>query len=329
MHLEDLYRLLRSEHVQAQGIVDTLNEPLLVLDQNACVLSANRGFYETFRVSRDDTVGRSLFLLGNGQWDIPELRRLVGEILPRTAVVAEYEVSADFPTIGQRTMLVSARRLVHPDNNSTSILILFEDATEQRRRDTQKDFILAETRHRMKNLLGIVRSLATQTTVEGRSAEEYREAFLGRFQALVEAEDLGLAGTGEADLHELVERTLKPAGLDRARIVQGVPRVHLAKAQVVPLSLILHELVTNAWKYGAFSKSGGIAHLSWSVETKDGSKVLHLSWCEENGPPVILPTRLGFGSRVIEFSAEQGLGGAASMKFEPSGLKVHVIAPLK
>ena len=161
MHLEDLYRLLRSEHVQAQGIVDTLNEPLLVLDQNACVLSANRGFYETFRASRDDTVGRSLFLLGNGQWDIPELRRLVGEIVPRTAVVAEYEVSADFPTIGQRTMLVSARRLVHPDNNSTSMLILFEDATEQRRRDAQKDFILAETRHRMKNLLGIVRALAT------------------------------------------------------------------------------------------------------------------------------------------------------------------------
>jgi len=328
MHLEDLYRLLRSEHVQAQGIVDTLNEPLLVLDQNACVLSANRGFYETFRASRDDTVGRSLFLLGNGQWDIPELRRLVGEIVPRTAVVAEYEVSADFPTIGQRTMLVSARRLVHPDNNSTSMLILFEDATEQRRRDAQKDFILAETRHRMKNLLGIVRALATQTMVEGRSAEEYREAFLGRFQALIAAEDLATAGTGEADLHELVERALKPAGPERVRVVQG-PRVHLGKAQLVPVSLILHELVTNAWKYGAFSKPGGVTHLSWSVETKDGAKVLHLSWREENGPLVIPPTRSGFGSRVIEFSAEQGLGGAASVEFEPSGLKVRITAPLK
>jgi PAS domain-containing protein len=98
MNLEDLYRLLRSEHVQAQGIVDTLEEPLLVLDQAGCVLTANRGFYETFRVSRDDTAGRSLFALGDGQWDIPALRHLVGEIIPKSAAIVGYEVEAEFPT---------------------------------------------------------------------------------------------------------------------------------------------------------------------------------------------------------------------------------------
>jgi nitrogen-specific signal transduction histidine kinase len=180
MNLEDLYRLLRSEHVQAQGIVDSLDEPLLVLDQGGCVLTANRGFFETFRVGRDDTVGRSLFALGGGQWDIPELRRLVSEIIPRSAAIVGYEVEGEFPTIGRRTMLVSARRLVHPDNNSTSILILFQDVTENRRSDAQKDILLAETRHRMKNLLAIVRSLGNQTEVEGRSGKEYRDAFLGR-----------------------------------------------------------------------------------------------------------------------------------------------------
>ncbi|WP_312010092.1 PAS domain-containing protein [Bradyrhizobium neotropicale] len=144
MNLEDLYRLLRSEHVQAQGIVDTLEEPLLVLDQTGCVLTANRGFYETFSVSRDDTVGRSLFDLGDGQWDIPELRRLVSDIIPKSAAIVGYEVEAEFPTIGRRTMLVSARRLVHPDNNSTSILILFEDVTDRRRSEAQKDILLAE-----------------------------------------------------------------------------------------------------------------------------------------------------------------------------------------
>ena len=75
MHLEDLYRLLRSEHVQAQGIIDTLDEPLLVLDQAGCVLTGNREFFATFKTRRDDTVGHSLFTHGNGQWDIPELRR--------------------------------------------------------------------------------------------------------------------------------------------------------------------------------------------------------------------------------------------------------------
>ncbi|WP_375161668.1 HWE histidine kinase domain-containing protein [Bradyrhizobium sp. RDT46] len=218
MNLEDLYRLLRSEHVQAQGIVDTLEEPLLVLDQTASVLTANRGFYETFRVGRDDTVGRSLFDLGNGQWDIPGLRRLVNEIIPRSTAVVGYEVTAEFPAIGPRTMLVSARRLVHPDNNSSSILILFEDVTDRRQRDVQKDILLAETRHRMKNLLGIVRSLANQTDVEGRTAKEYRDAFLGRFQAVAEAETIALAGSAEADLSALVEQSLKAAGPERYRV---------------------------------------------------------------------------------------------------------------
>ena len=95
MNLEDLYRLLRSEHVQAQGIIDTLEEPLLVVDQAGCVLTGNRGFFETFRVGRDDTVGRSLFALGGGQWDIPELRRLVGEIIPKSAAIIGYQVNAD------------------------------------------------------------------------------------------------------------------------------------------------------------------------------------------------------------------------------------------
>jgi two-component sensor histidine kinase len=139
-------------------------------------------------------------------------------------------------------MLVSARRLVHPDNNSTSILILFEDVTDRRDSDAQKDILLAETRHRMKNLLGIVRSLANQTEVEGRSAQEYRNAFLGRFQAVAEAETIALASSSEADLSALLEQALKSAGPERYRVTPGPP-VRMKPRQVVPMSLILHELV--------------------------------------------------------------------------------------
>lgn len=328
MNLEDLYRLLRSEHVQAQGIVDTLEEPLLVLDQSGCVLTANRGFYETFRVGRDDTVGRGLFSLGNGQWDIPELRTLLGEIIPRSTAIVGYEVKADFPTIGPRTMLASARRLVHPDNNSTSILILFEDVTDRRRGDAQKDILLAETRHRMKNLLGIIRSLANQTDVEGRSAKEFRDAFLGRLQTVSEAETLGLAGGTETDLGVLVEQSLKIAGPERYRLVAG-RAVRLRPRQVVPMSLILHELVTNAVKYGALSKQGGLVHLSWRTSVEQGKTFLHIDWREENGPLVTRPTRSGFGSKLIELSAVQGLRGAVELNYEPTGLRVHITAPVE
>jgi two-component sensor histidine kinase len=327
MHLEDLYRLLRSEHVQAQGIVDTLEEPLLVVDQVGCVLTGNRGFYSTFRVGRDDTVGKTLFELGDGQWNIPELRRLLHDIIPKASAIIGYEVKADFPVIGRRAMLVSARRLVHPDNNSTSILVLFEDVTERRRVEGEKDILLGETRHRMKNLLSVVRALATQTAVEGRSGEEYRDAFLGRFEALIRAEDFALGDGAQGDLSALVEQAIGPPGRERCQVDPGPP-VKLKKSQIVPISLILHELVANAWKHGALSRLGGVVHLSWSVAPDAGRSALHLTWHEEDGPPVNPPTRSGFGSRLIEYSAEQGLGGKAELNFDRRGLRVHVTAPM-
>ena len=327
MQLEDLYRLLRSEHVQAQGIIDTLEEPLLVVDQAGCVLTGNRGFFEKFGVTRDDTVDRSLFALGNGQWDIPELRRLIDEIIPKSAAVIAYEVTADFPGIGGRTMLVSARRLVHPDNNSTSILVVFEDVTDQRRSDAEKDVLVAETRHRMKNLFAVVRALASQTATEGRSGEQYRDAFLGRFEAVVRAEDLALSDS-PGDLGALVQQAVGPAGSARCHIEAGPP-VRLERSQVTPFSLILHELVVNALKYGALSQGHGVVHVTWDVADDADGRVLHLTWQEKEGPPVAPPRRAGFGTKLIQYSAEQGLGGRAELDFARNGLRVDVTAPVQ
>ena len=107
------------------------------------------------------------------------------------------------------------------------------------------------------------------------------------------------------------------------------PPVRLKRSQVVPMSLILHELVSNTLKYGALSQSGGVVHLTWSVAPEADRSVLQLTWHEENGPPVTPPSRSGFGSRLIKYSAEQGLGGRAELKFEPTGLRVHVTAPIQ
>ena len=156
MTLEDLYRLLRSGHVQAQGIVDTLEEPLVVLDESLCVQGVNPAYLRTFRVKRDDILGRSFFELSDGDWHSEELRRLLLEIIPRSKAVVEYEVSLDLPGQGPRTLALSARRLVHPDNGAADILLMLEDVTDARRSATEKDILLAESQHRMKNLLAVV-----------------------------------------------------------------------------------------------------------------------------------------------------------------------------
>jgi nitrogen-specific signal transduction histidine kinase len=94
----------------AQGIVDTIRDPLLILDQGLRVVTANRAFHQTFRMSRQDIQGRPVYGLGDGQWDIPELRSLLEEVAPQHAVMEAYEVERNFPAIGRRSMLLNARR---------------------------------------------------------------------------------------------------------------------------------------------------------------------------------------------------------------------------
>src|SRR5690554_2587482 len=150
MNMEDLYRLLRASHVQAQGIVDTVSEPLLVLDKSLCIQNANRAFFDTFKVDRDDTIGRPLYQLGDGHWDIPELRRMLEDVILKATAVINFKVERDFPALGARIMLVTARTLYHPDNGSHSMLLSIVDATEQMDELASKDMLFGELRHRMK-----------------------------------------------------------------------------------------------------------------------------------------------------------------------------------
>ena len=322
--MEDLYRLLRAGHIQAQGIVDTLDVPVAVLDQGFRVLDVNSALCETFRIERDDTIGRSFFELGNGQWDVPGLKRLLADILPNAAAVIGYQITDDFPALGERTMLVTARRLRRPGHIATSIMVQFEDVTRRRRDEAARDVVLAETRHRMKNLMAVARALATQTEAEGRSGVEYRDAFLGRFGALLEVQDL--SDEAETDVASLIARILKPFKAERIQIEPG-PQVSLSPLKVAPMGLMLHELMTNAAKHGALSTPSGVVNVAWRVATTAAGDTLHLRWQEEGGPSIASPSREGFGSRLLKFSARE-LGGAADLRFEPQGLDATLSIPL-
>ena len=292
-----------------------------MLDEHFRVLDVNAAFTNTFRSSRDDCISRSLFDLGNGQWNVPELKRLLNDVIPKAVAVVGYEISHEFPQVGKRTILVSARRIRGPQ--STTIMVQFEDVTDRRRDDAARDMVLAETRHRARNLMAMARALATQTETEGRSAAEYRDAFLRRFEALLAAQDVSDAAA--ADLGLLVSRILGPFDGQRVLISAGASVV-LDRPQILPIALILHELMTNAAKYGALSRKSGIVKLAWEVDPGPEGKVLKLVWSEEGGPKVDQPARKGFGTRLIEFSAKE-LRGAADLKFEPAGLHATLRLP--
>ncbi|MFC5862152.1 chemotaxis protein CheB [Acidicapsa dinghuensis] len=119
------------------GIIDTVREPLLVLDHGQRVVAVNESFLSTFEVSLEQTVNRMLYELGNGQWNIPELRKLLDRVLPKREIVTDFEVNHDFESIGHRKMLLNARRLVQLDQSQPMILLAIEDITE--RKNTEMD----------------------------------------------------------------------------------------------------------------------------------------------------------------------------------------------
>jgi PAS domain S-box-containing protein len=196
------------------------------------------------------------------------------------------------------------------------------DITGQKRAERERELRLGELRHRVKNLLAMVRALARRTGAEGRSGEQYRDAFLGRLEALAVAHELAF-GTDGVDLATLVGRTLEPYAGERAAVaVPAGPAVVLAEAKVRALALVLHELATNAVKHGALSVPEGRVRVGWEVEEAGGARRVRLRWEERGGPRVAPPAARGFGTLLIERAARE-LGGPAELTFAPEGLQAE------
>jgi two-component system, chemotaxis family, CheB/CheR fusion protein len=127
----------------AESIVNTLREPLLVLDGDLKVISANHSFYRAFQTSKPDTENCPIYDLGDGQWDIPRLRELLEEIIPKDAVFQDVEVEHDFPKIGHKIMLLNARRIPAAGEQAGLILLAIEDVTDRRHREEERQETLA------------------------------------------------------------------------------------------------------------------------------------------------------------------------------------------
>lgn len=193
---------------------------------------------------------------------------------------------------------------------------------EQRRKaEDAKELLLNEIKHRIKNTLATVQAIATQT-FRGAPPEE-REAFLARIQALSGAQDVltrhDWTGAGIADVVELALRPFRAE--DNARITDHGPDARLDPAEALLLAMALHELGTNAAKYGALSNDGGLVDVGWIISEGAERQYLILTWQERGGPVVAPPTRKGFGSRMIE-SALRGEQGSVNFDFAPVGLTV-------
>lgn len=326
MNIDDLYRVLRAGHAQLQGIVDTVPDPMLVLDGNLVVQSASRAFFKKFHVDRYETIGKPIYELGNGQWNIAKLRTLLEDVVPHSTAVVDFQVDHVFPDIGRRSMLVTARTLFHPDDLSRTMLLTIHDATERLHRENAGTVLLGELHHRMKNMLASAEAMARQATTEGRSAEEFRDDFLARLQNLVTSSELAHGPGIEGGLRRLLEKTFAPYATEGSVTLTGDANFDPGPHVLLSLGLVFHELATNAAKYGAFSAPNGRVDVSWNL---DASKsVLHLRWSERGGPPATEPIRKGYGTKLITSVTTFNLNGTLEQDFGSEGLTVEISIPL-
>jgi PAS domain S-box-containing protein len=176
-------RALEKALVYADDIIATLREPFVVLDADLRVKTANRSFYDSFLVSKEETENRLVYDLGNGQWDIPALRKLLDEVLTRNQSVHDFEVEHAFPTLGRKTMLLNARPFPPDSKHPELILLAVEDVTALRERadelaeaNRHKDEFLATLAHELRNPLAPIRNAVQYLGMEGLKEPDVRTA---------------------------------------------------------------------------------------------------------------------------------------------------------
>jgi len=225
-------QLLDQIETYAQDVVDTVREPLLILDSSLRVHSANRAFYQTFHVSSEETENRLIYELGNGQWDIPDLRTLLEDIVPMSSVFNDFELEHDFPIIGRRNMLLNARKL-RQGSHAELLVLAMEDVTERRRAEAEvaKAKEAAETANRTKSLFLANMSHELRTPLNailGFSEMLQEEAVERNLQDF--SSDLGKISTSGKNLLGLINDIL-----DLSKIEAGKMELHLETFDVSSL----------------------------------------------------------------------------------------------
>ena len=206
------------------------------------------------------------------------------------------------------------------------VLRLSDSANEERHRAHEKqELLIAELNHRVRNILSVIRGLLSQTRGSAGSVEEFIGTLESRVHALARAHDQITADRwSPARLYDLIEVEAGAyLGERRDRVKLTGPNVLLTPSAFTVMALVIHELLTNAAKYGALS-DGGVVSIDWHVD-EDGSLLVH--WIENGGPAVVAPTRRGFGSTVIERSIPYDLGGKAEVAYRLAGVEAHFCIP--
>jgi chemotaxis protein methyltransferase CheR len=322
-------------------VVETIREGLLVLEPDLTIRFANRSFCQTFAVVPKDAVGRKVYELGNGQWDIPKLRTALETIISGRTTIEAFEVDHFFPSIGRRIMVLNARKVYRPGNKIQQILLAIEDVTERARLEREHALaheriamLMQELTHRVKNSLQSIAAMVMieariHKSGEGKAALErvsHRIDALGQLYSklsksdTVEAVD---AGTYLDDLcRDLVASVQKEGSTSIVLKTDIESELLLPTDRAIPIGLIVNELVTNALKYAFPHDAKGTV----MVSLKRVPGELRLTVADDGKGVDPRRADSGLGGRLIEGFTQQ-LGGQVERESGTHGTTVRVILP--
>ena len=333
VRLTDLSIYRRAEQIAAaerfaRSVLEQATEAVVVLAPDGCITHAS---WRAEQLAEQPPVGRrfsQIFPLEAQRTDEAgslALTRFSAESLDTMLAAKPFhgvEVTLRGHRHAKSAFLLSVGPLTDDTGANVGSIVTLTDMTERKRAEEQQTTMVAVLNHRVKNILAIVQSVATQTVRSSGSLENFAEAFVGRLKALAGAHDIltetRWIGIG---LRELLIAVLAPyRSAEEARVNLTGPAILLPARAVLPLSMVLHELTTNAAKYGALSTRRGRINITWRLQD-DVEGPIELVWQERDGPEVKAPASPGFGTRLIDRVLKHDLDGKTKIDFDPAGVR--------
>ncbi len=315
---------LRAREAELEMVARMTPLALARCSRDLTYLFVNRAAAALMNTTPEGIVGRKIAdVMGSNAFAV--IKPYIDRVL--TGETVEYEAEVPYPA-GRRWMLVN----YSPDRDTAGAVVGWFasvlDISERKRAEEHRKLLIDELNHRVRNTLAVVQGIAHQTFKDQADPGHSKAAFEGRLMALARAHSLLTRTHWEsASLRDVVSDACDVEGPLGDRVSISGPDVTLQPKQALSIAMALHELRTNALKYGALSNDAGRIDVRWSVEGAD-PRTLTLTWREEGGPRVEPPARRGYGSAMIERALAHELSGEATLDYRPEGVVCTISAPL-
>jgi len=303
-------------------LLDSIEQAIVATDLKGNILYWNNFAEKLHGWRAVEVLGKNVLDVKPADQSAEEAREAMQRVLEGESWSGEINLrrkdGTSFPAFVTASPLYDAQR------NIIGIASACHDISQRRAAERQNEMVLAEQAHRLKNMLAVVKSLAHQTARQASSTDDFMASFTSRLSAVAAANDLLMHRGGEATaLEELAHAALDPL-LDAKRVRLQGPNVMLERRMILPFSMLLHELYTNAAKYGALSAPAGMIDIAWRRDELEGQTWLAFEWRESQGPAVEPPRKKGFGSVLIERAIARELGAEIALDFHPAGVSCRL-----